>query len=56
MVLVKLWLLNSEKYSMSKQGVKNADVEGNGNGINSNDVVAIQQFVLKLLAKLPIQK
>ena len=27
-----------------------------GNGLNSNDVVAIQQFVLKILDKLPIEK
>ena len=55
-VLVKSWLLNSEKYTISEQGIKNADVESTGNGINSNDAVAIQQFVLKLLDKLPIQK
>lgn len=53
-VLVKSWLLNSNKYSMSEQGKANADVQGSANGINGNDVVAIQKYVLQLVDKLPI--
>ena len=55
-VLLKSWLINSEKYSVSKQGLANADVQNVGNGINSNDIVAIQQFALKLTSKLPVDK
>ena len=53
-VLLKSWLLNSQKYSVSAQGLKNADVQGNGNGINNNDVVAIQKFALKMIDSLPV--
>ena len=34
-VLIKCFLINSKKYSLSAQGKKNADVQGNGNGINA---------------------
>ena len=50
----KSWLLNGNKYSMSEQGKANADVQGSANGINGNDVVAIQKYVLQLVDKLPI--
>ena len=53
-VLLKSWLINSEKYSVSKQGLTNADVQSTGNGVNGNDIVAIQQFALKLIDKLPV--
>ena len=53
-VLLKSWLLNSEKYSVSKEGLNNADVQDVGNGVNNNDIVAIQQFSLKLIDKLPV--
>ena len=53
-VLLKAWLLNSNKYSIAAQGIANADVQGTGNGINSNDVLAIQKYSLKLIDKLPV--
>ena len=53
-VLLKSWLLNSERYSVSKQGLANADVQNVGNGVNNNDIVAIQQFSLKLVSELPV--
>ena len=52
-VLVKSYLINPTKYAMSKTGIANADVQGDGNGLNSNDAVVIQQFILKLIDKLP---
>jgi len=46
-VLAKAWLLNSEKYSISEQGMINADVIGN-DGINTQDAIAIQKYTLGL--------
>ena len=54
-VLLKSWVLNSKKYEVSKQGLANSDVQGNGNGVNSNDIIAIQKFSLKLIDKLPVE-
>ena len=53
-VLVKCYLINSESYSMTKQGAANADVQGKSNGINVQDVIAIQKYVLKLIDELPV--
>lgn len=53
-VLTKLWLINSDKYGMSSQGIINADVQKVGNGININDIVVIQQYSLKLIDTLPV--
>ena len=54
-VLIKCFLINSKKYSLSAQGKKNADVQGNGNGINAQDAVAIQKYILKQLKALPVK-
>ena len=48
-VSVKCYLINAEKYSLSKDGLVNADVQEKGNGLNSNDAIAIQQFILQLI-------
>ena len=53
-ILMKSYLIFSEKYSISQQGLVNTDVQGDGNGLNNNDVVVIQQYTLKLVDKLPI--
>ncbi len=53
-VLVKCYLINGESYSMTKQGAANADVQGKSNGINVQDVIAIQKYVLKLIDELPV--
>ena len=53
-VLVKCYLINGESYSMTKQGAANADVQGESNGINVQDVIAIQKYVLKLIDELPV--
>jgi hypothetical protein len=47
--IVKCYLINSEKYSMTSKGLKNADVQGNENGINVNDAIAIQKYVLGII-------
>ena len=48
-VIVKCYLINSSNYSISKQGVVNVDVHESGNGINIQDVLAIQKKVLKII-------
>ena len=53
-VLIKCYLINSENYKISAQGKANADVQGNGNGINAQDAVAIQKYILKLVSELPV--
>ena len=53
-VSIKCYLLNCEKYSLSAQGLINADVQNKGNGINLNDGIAIQQFTLRLIKDLSI--
>lgn len=54
-VLIKCFLINSKKYSLSAQGKKNADVQGNVNGINAQDAVAIQKYILKQIKALPVK-
>ncbi len=60
-ILVMQSLANPDKYGMTgtaekhltKQGKANADVAGNSNGITSDDALAIQEYLLKLITKLP---
>ncbi len=40
---------NSEKNKLSEQGLINGDVQGNGNGINANDALAIQQYLANII-------
>ncbi len=53
-VAVKCFIINSQKYSLSKQGTLNADVQSSGNGINMQDVLAIQKYVLAIITVLPV--
>ncbi|MBE6860806.1 MAG: hypothetical protein E7499_05885 [Ruminococcus sp.] len=48
-VIVKCYLINGTKYSISEQGTTNADVHNSGNGLNVQDVLAIQKKSLKLI-------
>ena len=45
-VLVKCYLINSKKYSLTESGLANADVQGTGNGVNAQDAVVIQKLSL----------
>ena len=49
-VLAKCYLINPKAYSITEQGLANADVIGSGNGLEIQDVVAIQKLVLKLIS------
>ena len=53
-VLIKCYLINSKKYALSEQGLKNADVHAAGNGVNAQDAVAVQKYVIKSIDTLPI--
>ena len=48
-------LANSDKYSLSEQGKKNADVSGNGDGITAADALAIQKFDAGIITVLPTE-
>ncbi len=48
-------LANSDKYSLSEQGKKNADVSGNGDGITAADALAIQKFDAGIITALPTE-
>lgn len=54
-VLLKCYLINNKKYAISAQGTLNADVHGNNNGLNAQDAVSIQKFVLGAVKTLPIK-
>lgn len=54
-VLLKCYLINNKKYAISAQGALNADVHGNNNGLNAQDAVSIQKFVLGAVRTLPIK-
>ena len=44
---------NADKYSLSKNGQKNADCCNSGDGITVADALAIQQYDAKIITKLP---
>ena len=60
-VLIMQSLSNPDKYGVdgtdathiTKQGLKNGDVSGNGDGITNNDALAIQKYKLNLIDSLP---
>ncbi len=54
-VLLKCYLINGTKYTLSDEGAKNADVFETGSGLNVQDALAIQKYVLKLETELPIK-
>ena len=45
---------NPDKYGLSEAGKANADVAGNGNGVTSDDALAIQKLYAGLISKLPV--
>ena len=53
-VMVKCYLINNKKFTLSKQGLINSDVQGSGNGVNAQDAVTIQKYVIKSITKLPV--
>ena len=61
-VLIMQVLANPNKYGLNGtdpthitlEGMVDGDVEGNGNGITSNDALAIQKYLLKIVKSLPV--
>lgn len=53
-VMVKCYLINNKKFTLSKQGLLNSDVQGSGNGVNAQDAVTIQKYVIKSITKLSL--
>ncbi len=43
------YIANPDKYELSENGMKAADVVGNGNGITADDAIAIQKLDAKLI-------
>ncbi len=52
-VAILQYLANSVKYPLTAQGIKNADVSGNGDGISGLDALAIQRYDAHSLTALP---
>lgn len=51
-VLIKGHTINSEKYPLAAPFL--ADITGDGNGVNAQDAVALQQYLLGTVKSLPI--
>jgi len=51
-IIIKCYLINNKQYSMSQQGLINADVNGKGNGVNIQDSLAILKFTLSITDSL----
>ena len=45
----------TDEHHLTKEGSANADVEGNGNGITTNDAQAIQMYLLGKYKSLPVK-
>jgi len=51
-IIIKCYLINNKQYSISQQGLINADVNERGNGINIQDSLATLKYILKLIDSL----
>ena len=47
-VLIRHYLINSKKYAISEQGLINGDVQEVGNGLNLQDALVIQRYILQI--------
>ena len=54
-VLIMQALSNPNKYSLTEEQKKRADVSGNSDGMTNLDALGIQQYLLKLVTELPIK-
>jgi len=53
-VILKCYLINSNSYSISEQGRINADVNNRGNGLNTQDSLAILKYILKIITSFDV--
>ena len=52
----KYGLNGSDRTHMTEQGQANADVHKRGNGVTSNDALAIQLKLLNVISSLPVDQ
>ena len=52
-VLVMSYVSNKTANTITAEGLVNADVNANGDGISSNDALSIQKFLANVLSELP---
>ncbi len=52
-VVIVSYIADSNKYKISEQGLDNADVSNRGDGINADDAIAVQKFLLGNIKELP---
>ena len=52
-VAVLQHISNSQKYGLSAQGLTNADVNNNGDGVTGKDALSIQKYDSQLISSLP---
>lgn len=54
-VAVASYVGNSEANALKAQGLINADVQGDGNGVNASDALTIQQYIAGVVKELPVK-
>ena len=54
-VAVASYVGDSKLNALESQGLINADVQGDGNGVNANDALMIQQYLAGIIGKLENQ-
>ncbi|MCD7890693.1 MAG: dockerin type I repeat-containing protein [Ruminococcus sp.] len=47
------YVSNASKYPMTEQGLANADVNQNGDGISNSDTLAVQRYISNVISALP---
>ena len=52
-VAILQYLGNKDKYKLSEQGLLNADVYNNGDGVTARDALSIQMYDAKKITVLP---
>ena len=52
-ILILQYIVDSSKYELSEQGLKNADVYLRGDGINAQDALSIQKYKANQINSLP---
>jgi hypothetical protein len=53
-VAVAAYVGDSTANPLTEKGLRNADVHANGNGLNASDALTIQQYLAKIVEKLPV--
>ncbi len=55
-VAVAAYVGSAENNKLTDEGLKNADVQGIGDGVTANDALAIQQYLAGSLKELPVKE